>query len=34
VFNGTLWQIATGEGEEVNVDIMTEFTNVWALIMG
>ena len=34
VFNGTSWQIATGEGEEVNVDIMTEFTNVWALIMG
>ena len=34
VYNGTVWQIATGEGEEVNVDIMTEFTNTWALIMG
>lgn len=34
VYNGTDWQVATGEGEAVTGDIMSEFTNVWSLIMG
>ena len=34
VYNGTAWQVATGEGEAVTGEIMGEFTNVWALIMG
>ncbi len=34
VWNGTAWQIATGEGEAVTGDIMSEFTDVYALILG
>ena len=34
VYNGTAWQIATGEGEAVTGDIMSELTDVYALILG
>ncbi len=34
VWNGTAWQIATGEGEAVTGDIMSELTDVYALILG
>lgn len=34
VWNGTAWQIATGEGEAVTYDIMAEFSDVYSLILG
>lgn len=34
VWNGTAWQIATGEGEAVTGEIMSEFTDIYALILG
>jgi hypothetical protein len=33
-YNGTIWAVATGGGEEVTTPIMEDLSNVWALILG
>jgi hypothetical protein len=33
-FDGTVWAVATGGGEEVTNEIMEDLSNVWSLILG
>jgi hypothetical protein len=33
-FNGTIWVVSTGGGEEITTPIMEDLSNVWSLILG
>ena len=33
-FDGTVWNISTGAGEEVTQELMTDLGNVWSLVLG